>query len=219
MSQSAKGIVIHTIAHSDRAMIARIFTEKEGLKTFLVRRNSGSKSGTNLFQPLSELGFITGTDGNRSMQTLSSPVLAHPRGHLITQPVKSMVVLFMSELLHRTLEEDYSNESLYKFISQSAELLDQEDAVRNFPIWFTLALCRVYGFDPTSDRPENVSNVLCDPRYQSFLYAGYSDVRTIPMDAASKRKLLSDSVHYLMSHLGRTSKIHSLEIMLEVLRG
>jgi len=220
VAQQIKGIVIHSLSHSDGLLIVRIFTESHGLRAFLVRRpRSSGRSGTHLFQPLNVLEFVSEMSENRQVFPLRSPAILKPHPSLFGDPVKATVALFMSELLHRTLEEGYANGLLFSFVSQAADLLDKEDSIRNFPIWFTLSLCREYGFDPSQDVPTQVSPHFEHVAALGLLTGSYSEVREVSLDPTSKTRILSDCVHYLMTHLGRTHKINSLAIMHEVLRG
>jgi DNA repair protein RecO (recombination protein O) len=227
LSESVSGIVIHSIPHSDKTFVCRIFLRGHGLRSFLVRRGkSPGSANAHVFQPLNRVDFATAFHEGKSIFSVKDPSLARHWFHISGDPVKASVALFISELLYRTMEDGYVNDALFAYLEQTSELLDSEDTLRNFPVWFVLALSRIYGFDPASDRPEHIF-----PNHRTraeqgltdivarLVHGTYSEVRTLTASPDVRRRMLSDSVHYLFSHMGQVRELKSLNVLHEVLHG
>lgn len=194
-----------------------------GLKAFIVRRGGTKKPAGPLFQPLSEISFTTSLQAGKSVFSLSSPALINPHHHIPVDPGKSSIAIFIAEVLHRTLEEDYVNDELYDFLSQALSLLDAEERVRNFPVWFLMSLSRIYGFDPSSDSPHAVSSLFQSEQCPEWIVlssaAGYMELREVNWPVAFRRALLTDLSRYLLGHLGIQREIKSLPVLMELLSG
>jgi DNA repair protein RecO (recombination protein O) len=226
MQKAIRGIVIHTFPYSDRKSVCRIFTRECGLKAFLVSL-SGRRRGSNLFQPVNQISFQARMTEGRGMSPISNPELTFHYQHIPFDPVKSCVALFVDEFLHRTLQDDYTNELLFDFLSDALILLDEEDRVSNFPIWFILSMTRLYGFEPAlqqyTNRDRSTFNGIgpdqAGAEIRTLFSAGYSEVREMQFTSSQRRQLLTDLVHYLMTHLGNEKELNSLSILHDILRG
>ncbi len=223
MQEQVTGIVIHSLPHSDKSSVSRIFVRGYGLKAFIVRRGGTKKPSAPLFQPLSEISFATSLQAGKSVFSLTAPALINPHHYIPVDPVKSSIAMFIAEVLHRTLEEDYVNDDLYDFFSQSLVLLDAEERVRNFPIWFLMSLSRIYGFDPSSDSPHAVSSLFQNEQSHEWIElstsAGYKELREVNWPVSFRRILLADLSRYLLGHLGIQREIKSLPVLMELLSG
>jgi DNA repair protein RecO (recombination protein O) len=223
VQEQVTGIVIHSLPHSDKSSVSRIFVRGYGLKVFIVRRGGAKKPAGTLFQPLSEISFATSLQTGKSVFSLSSPALINPHHHIPADPGKSSIAIFIAEVLYRTLAEDYINDELYDFLSQALSLLDAEDRVRNFPVWFLMSLSRIYGLDPSSDSPHAVSSLFQSeesPEWIALSSASvYMEFREVNWTVAFRRALLTDLSRYLLGHLGIQREIKSLPVLMELLSG
>lgn len=237
MDQAVRGILIHTTRYSDQAIIARIFTESHGLKSFIVRSGKTLKSSkSHYLQPLNVLEFEMNYREQANLHNLKNIAFAHRFTEIPFHPIKGSIVLFMDEIIHKTLEEDYSNPVLYHFLVQALLVLDSETLTANFPIWFLLELSRHYGFYPQENEEGNVeffdlnTGVFCkhQPALNQFLQGegakglaafvefDYSVAREVPLSPLIRRSLLEGMVLFLQLHLQNVKNIRSLAVLKEV---
>ncbi len=67
------------------------------------------------------------------------------------------MVLFISELLTKTIREEEANTALFNFIHRSMEWLDLcQGKFADFPLYFSLELSRFLGFYPKPDTRRNL---------------------------------------------------------------
>lgn len=154
MSIRSRGIVLQAIKYSDSSLIAKIFTETAGLQSYLIKGAYGRKSKFRaaLFQPMTLIDFVGSNRPNKELHFMTEIGLEMPYNSIPFNMQKNAVVLFISELLTKTIREEEANSSLFDFIHRSMEWLDLcQSKFANFPLYFTLELSRYLGFYPKPD--------------------------------------------------------------------
>jgi DNA repair protein RecO (recombination protein O) len=166
---STKAIPLHTIKYSDSALIARLFTRECGLVGVIVRGGNSKRSNKRrLLAPFSLLHANLSAKSGRDLMSLTDLALELPLPHIHSQLAKSSLVMFLSEVLLKTLEEHYVNHALFDFVWDAIQALDQVDKTSNFHLWFLIKLSEFYGFAPhPSERTsavyfDLVSGEFCD---------------------------------------------------------
>jgi DNA repair protein RecO (recombination protein O) len=227
---------LHQLRYNDKSLICRVFTAEFGLKTFLIRIGTNpKKSVLPLLQPMNVVEFDSKLKESGAMNTLKDLRLAVHYTDVPFNPVKSAIALFMDEVLYKTIHDDYQNVDLYQLIVKAMLLLDQEEDVRNFPIWFLLELSKEYGFYPQRNGEEDAifdlkegvfypKNVPCpqalgieaSAALLDMVEEDYETVRNVRHPAAVRLALLEGLMQYLQIHLENLRNIRSLSILHEV---
>jgi len=236
VEQRTKGIVFQAIKYKDNQIIAKIFTERYGLKAFIVRSGKSAKTSVMpLLQPLSIVELTTHTKENSSLLQLKQLRLATPFSDIPFNPIKSSIVLFLDEILTKTIAEDYQNDDLFTFIEYALLLLDHTDDIKNFHLWFLMELSRHYGFYPSIENPPDTyfdlntgSSQDFKPSHPNFLEGKakdlwfqlidqkFEDISQIPLTGEDRRKMLEQLVKYIQLHLENLREIKSLEVLREL---
>lgn len=214
--------------------MVRIFTETFGLKSFLVRSGSRTKSNiTSLFQPFTIVELSTVVKENKGLWQLKDLRLAVPFISIPFDPIKASVVLFLNEIVHKTIADDYENDSLYQFLEHSLQYLDHKEKVGNFHLWFLIQLTKQYGFFPSIisegdtyfDLAQGIS-VPLRPAHPHYLQGDWKVIweKLCSSNAteADQIKLTGDGRHFLLDLLLTYFKLHLQDMReiksLEVLR-
>jgi len=232
---SMKGIIIHSIAYGDYSRIAHILLETEGLKSFMVRKGKGNRSKNNhLLAPLTIVELEAHLRENANIHNLTQLNSAYAFQSIPFDPVKASIALFCSELLHKTLHNDYINVGLFKFICNSAIALDQAASPANFPIAFLCGLCSHYGFEIQlldvqakrfdlasgeissgfSAQPSLLNEREC--AVLAALASTDSDVFSIAANQTERRNITDTLIAYLKQHLDMRFEIKSTSVLHEV---
>jgi DNA repair protein RecO (recombination protein O) len=154
MTKPTSGIVIHHFDYSDTAVIARIFTLDFGYASFFVRKSKKSKTMAYL-QPGTLLDMVVHMKADRDIHSVREMKAAHPFVSVYSNIRKSAQILFLSEILYRSLEIDYKNIDLFDFIWNAYQWLDQVEDYPDFHLIFLLKLSSYYGFYPQHSEIEN----------------------------------------------------------------
>lgn len=158
MLNKTKGIVFHTVKYNESSMIVKIFTEKFGLKSFIVNRPKSRKSGinTNILQPLAILDLDIYNKENKTLQRIKEMAIVTPFHSLYSNPIKTSLALFLSELLYRTIKEEEQNLGLFSFIVNAIEILEiREHDLANFHLVFIIKFSKFLGLYPHNNYNEN----------------------------------------------------------------
>jgi DNA repair protein RecO (recombination protein O) len=236
MKLKEAGIVIKTVKHTDQTTVAHLFCKQLGYTSALVRTGTGTKKNIRpLLQPLYTLVFETEKQENKSLIKIQQPTLAVVYDSIPYNPAKSSVCFFIAEFLSKTLADHYINEELYGFIASAVELLDKEEAVANFHLWFLVELSHFYGFGPEeasvggqffssgngcfvnhptegihcwdADASQAMA-MLCERSYELS--------RTLKLSAPVRKKVLMGLVAYFRTHLGVAITLNTLDVLEEV---
>jgi DNA repair protein RecO (recombination protein O) len=238
MEQTLKGILIHTIRYNDNQLIVRIFTSKFGLKSFLVRSGKTQKSSKiNLLQPLSLIEFEAALKEQSRIHPLKNLRSAHPWQSIPYDASKSAIVLFLNEVIYKTIPDDYINEPLFQLLWDALILLDDTMDAKNFHIWCLLEITRHYGFYPQTDEETTFFDMELGsfvdrlPAHKDFMDTEESkvmhemldkewpEVQDLVLNGDLRKRVLMSLVRYIRIHLESLREIKSLEVLHEVFHG
>ncbi|MDE5869221.1 MAG: DNA repair protein RecO, partial [Muribaculaceae bacterium] len=145
------GIVTDIVKHNDRHNIVRLFTRSRGMVSFLSPVGSGKsgKARNARMQLLSVVESDVNFRDTRSLQSLGAITLHKVWRDLYFNPVKSAIVMFISEFLTRYLRDASPEPLLWDYIVASIENLDtRKHGVGNFHISFLLSFLQFAGISP-----------------------------------------------------------------------
>lgn len=240
MLHQTNGIVIHSLKYSESSLIVKIYTSLFGLQSYLIRgvRSQKSKIKPALFQPLRLLEIVAYHNDRLSLQSVKEVRLAQPF-HSIPEDIrKSAIALFMNELLYRTIREEEKNQELFRYVWESAMLLDHtNEKVSDFPLLFMLGLAVHLGISPSQNYTQNTPYfnlqegvfqhlIPNHPHYldetgskllASLLNISMSDHAMTVMNAREREAMLEALILYFRLHLPGFTGIKSHQVLHAVL--
>ncbi len=151
MYHTTRGIVFRQIKYSDSSLVVRILTEEMGLRSYIIKgaRGPKSKMKTSLFQPLTLLELVVSQKEKADLQHIREVRVAYPFQTIHLDIRKSSILLFLNELLYKSIQEEAVNPELFHFIFNHLILLDQAtENPANFHLLFVIHLTRNLGFFP-----------------------------------------------------------------------
>lgn len=154
MKVTTRAIVLHTHKYGDTSLIVKLFTEAEGVKSYLLRgvlTSTKGKTRAAYFQPLMQVEIVATHKQSGALNHISEVKIAYPYATLHTHFLKNSLVFFLAEVLYAVLREEEGNESLYSYIATLLQWLDVHDEVANFHIYFMLHLSKYLGFFPAEE--------------------------------------------------------------------
>lgn len=240
MDDKIQGIVLQSIRYGDTSLIVKVFTRNYGLKSYMVKGafNRSSKNHVALFQNLNFINYVGVEKANKSTLGYMKDVqLSYVFHSLPLVMNKSAIMMYVDELLLKTLTEQEQNEALYNFIVRSLQWLDLvEKDYANFPLFFTLELSRHLGFYPKSNHKDGycfdmmegsfAQNYPLHPYYfdsesatllSRFLDTGIEEACHILLHVYQRRELLDKLIVFMRLHAPVMKDFHSHEILKSVL--
>lgn len=235
MLVKTRGIVLNHIKYRESSIIARVYTEQLGVQSYIVNgvRKKGSGSRIALFQPFTLLDMVVYTSQKGGLTRISEYKSAYPFHSIPFDIRKSSIVLFLSEIVSRTIKEEEENQPLFQFLYNGIKFFDElEQGFENFHLIFLLQLSHHLGFGPSSGA-EIVEQVAFSSNAQSATSAPsvlvlqvhealFDQLLQDPGKAEIpngkvRRELLSIIIRYYQLHVDKLGEIKSLAILSEVL--
>ena len=155
MIAQTKGVVIKTINHGESGLIVRIFTELFGMQSYLVKgigsKNAKIKSA--FFQPLNLLELVVYHKENKSLHHLKEVQPEYVFQHLHQDVVKRSLLIFVNELLYKSLREELPDKLLFHWLHHSLIWLDlAQHRVADFHLMIMMQLTHYLGFYPKTTK-------------------------------------------------------------------
>lgn len=247
MYEKTRGIVLHSLRYGDDSMIVDILTETRGSVPFLVKipRSKHAALKAQLLRPLNILQMDMDFRQNRSLQRLREIHVENPFTSIPYEPMKSVVALFLGEVLYHALKHEDCNARLFNFLVQSFTWYDlaEKDFV-NFHLALLIKLTRYLGFWPnchiedswteggvgqavffdlleasfTSLRPLHGQCLDAEEAewVPRFLKMNYMTMRKFRMNRTQRNYVTDQLCRYYQLHIPDFPKLKSLEVLREV---
>lgn len=151
MLQRLSGIVLAVVKHSDRHNVVTLFTRERGRVALLAPASGRGKGAVkSRLLPLAWIESEVNFKGNRELQNLSAVSTVRVWRTLYFDPVKSSLVMFMSEFLDRLLRTSAPDPATFDYITAFLSCLDTETrSVSNHHIAFLMGMLPFAGIMPT----------------------------------------------------------------------
>ena len=240
MDDKTEGVVLQSMRYGDTSLIVKVFTRKQGLKSYILKGafNRGSKNRAALFQNLNVINYVeVGKPKSGTLNYLKDAQLSLAYHSLPVVMNKRAIMMYVSELLSKTITEQEQNESLFDFIISSLQWLDLvEQDYAGFPLFFTLELTRHLGFYPKANHQDGFCFDMMEGAFAHDypLHPYYFDAKTaallagllnVGIDEASRwslhlsqrRELLDGLIVFMRLHAPVMKDFHSHEVLKTVL--
>ncbi|KAF2514638.1 DNA repair protein RecO [Flavobacterium foetidum] len=235
MLVKTKAIVISSLKFQEKSLIVKCFTLSSGLKSYFVRDAFSSRKASQkiaYFQPFSILDIEAVHKNKGTLENFKEIKTAVPFQTIHTDIVKSTMVMFLSEMLHYSIQEEEKNEQLFLFLETALTWLDHHDEISNFHLILLLEITKYLGFYPdVSDvnlpffeMNEGVftlfhnGNVLSEHEtnlFKKLLELRFDNNQKV-FHVLERQLLLKILIDYYSLHLEGFKKPKSLEILKEV---
>ncbi len=237
MLVNTNAIVISALKYAEADLIVKCYTQKSGLKTYLLRGIMKSRKGkfkASMFQPLTQLEIVGRHKDKGSMEYLQDARILHHYSSLHTNVVKSTLVLFLSEILRNSIQEEEQNESLYHYLENTFNWLDSHDTIANFHLLFMLRLSRYLGFFPDEFQGDSnyfnmlegvFQNVNTGPYciegpnlelLKQLMGTNFDELENIQLTKTKRSEFLNMLLSYYQLHIDSFKKPRSLTVLNEI---
>ncbi len=235
-----RAIVLKAIKYGDNSLIVKLLTEQNGLQSFMVKGayNKNAKIRAALFQPLTLLNVVR-ADSRGELGYLKEAGIEHAYRDIPINIVKNTVVLFVCELLSKTIQEAETDLELFDFVHHALTYLDEMSGhCADFPLRFTLKMTDYLGFSPNINnyqpgfvfdleesrfRHDNVGciyyieNQLCTAFYE-LCRSDFFDKLSFRLTNDERRRLLEAVVTYYKLHVSGFNDMNSISVLKAILQ-
>ncbi len=237
MLRKTKGVVLSRIKYGDSSVIVRIYTKENGLQSYIIKGIRNKKRKVNLLQPLFLVEVESYHKQSRSLQFAKEFTTYYNYKSIPFDITKSAVILFITEILVKTLKEEEKNIPLFDFLESTLIFFDNpEYEHKNLHLFFVINLTKHLGFFPniktykplyffdltegcfTDTKPDN--NLFIDKRYCELFYMFCNvrpeDFHKINISKKDRNYILDKIMQYYAVHSEGFVSPKSLPVLTEV---
>lgn len=154
MKYKSRAITLTYIKQGESSIISKIFTEKHGLQSFIVKgvRSKKAKKKLGLFQPLQLVDINATLIPKRGLQYLAEITIIETISTDKINMNKNFLAIFIAEISSKVLQENEQNSGLFKFVWEIKQKLYNANTIdENFALLFMLNLSKYLGFFPSTE--------------------------------------------------------------------
>ena len=238
MQLKTEALVIHSLRYGEADLIAKLYTQKEGLHSYLIRGVLKSKKGkirSSFFQPLSllEVDAIHNNKGKLCRLKEVKPVCHFTSLH--TNIVKGCITSFIAEIINQVFVENQPDEELFFFLKNTVFWLNQNEKVSIFPHFFLIKLSAFLGFYPDTTNSNLPQFNLIEGKFELGSKSGFcitneelnaftylmkielSNLHDHSLEKFERNRLLENLILYFSLHIENFKKPKSLGVIKELL--
>jgi DNA repair protein RecO (recombination protein O) len=225
MLHKTKGIVISYVPYKETSIIAQIFTQKFGLESFIENgvRSPKGRQKMALFQAMTMLDLVIYQNPKKDIQRIAEMRCTYVAHTLQTDLRKSAVLMFMTEILQKSLHGNEANETLFDFVENALMLLDNfTEDFEDFHLHFMLQMSHYLGFGSRTST-EFVNQLeqhswFLTPETQAFLEQMYSAEfgKKFLQNKAQRNQLLDTLIMYYKMYNERFDNFKTLHVLREI---
>ena len=236
MDIKTRGIVLQTVKYSESSLIVRIFTERLGLVSYIVKgvRSSRSSAKAALLRPLTLLEMDVTHRENKGLQNIKEYKRAYNYSSLPFDTVKASIALFILEVISKSLKEHDPHEETFEFVFECFCHMDEMQTMNNdLHLQFLLHYAGYLGFAPHGEYSEetpyfdmqegtfisqnNISNLILD-RHTSELISILASGTILQSPAVRlnrhiRKDMLGHLLKYYSLHLEGFTGLRSPEVL------
>jgi DNA repair protein RecO (recombination protein O) len=240
MLHKTRGIVFKTTNYAESSVIVQVYTEKFGIQSYMVNgvKKPRAKISRNMLQPLHLLDMVVYHKAAGNIQRIAELKNTPPLQTIAYDVVKTSIVMFLNEVLYKSVKHQDPDENLFGFIFYAIEWLDHaKEGLANFHMLFLLKLTRYMGFYPEVNQDINAdffdmkegvfkrykpehALYLSPPHTQNFnklLQYSFENMHQLKLAKDERRYLIAKLLEYYSLHIENFGYVHSHEILEEVL--
>lgn len=239
MLTKSSAIVLHQIKFGDSSLIVEVLTDVWGRLSFMVRtsQNIKGKGEEAIFSASDGVGYRIRLPAKANLQHIKDVRIALPYLSIPIDPVKSSVMLFLSEFLFHVTKGEQENRSLFNYIVTSLQWLDGSVSnYANFHLVFMMRLSRFIGFYPNLNEYEpdcyfdlrNGCFVGVAPLHSDFLEPldasrvnqlmrmDYETMQLFKLSHTDRNRFTELALRYYRLHVPNMPELQSFKILKEV---
>ena len=237
MLVSTEAISLNYIKYSETSIIVKCFTKSNGIKSYLlkgIRTSKKKKINIGFFQPLTQLELDANHRNNGNLESIRSVKIINPYKTIHLDIFKNCIVMFLSEVLSKSIKEEEKNFALFNFLKHSMVWLDQSERFSNFHIHFLIKLLTFLGISPdlsnqNFDSFNMIDGIFCQydrseycvegeivSHFKIFLGTDFDNQVKEVNTSVKRKKLIEFLIKYMQIHLSDFKRPTSLNILYEL---
>lgn len=191
--QKTKALVTKTLKYGDSSLIAHLYTREFGMLSFIVKGyfSNNKNSAKNRLLPLNLVEVSFRTKDKSSLINLFKSNIYTNYSKTYENPIKSLVLQYLTELLYIILKEDERNSNIFDFLQSQLNVFEEKkEDYADFHLVLLMNLTAYLGIFPNS---KNSDLAFFDLKEGEFYDSKKSEYTLSEEDTKYWKKLLNES--------------------------
>ena len=241
MMNKTQGICLRNTRYGDSSVVCRIFTSEFGISSYLVQgihRKTASIRPSHI-APGNIVDMVIYHKPGAGIQRVKELRIQESLSSIHTDMVKNAILQFILEMVVKTNEEHLKDEIIFQYIRSTIVALEAEkEGINRFPLVFLCGYLRFTGWfpnlesyeegyvfnlnegqfeDPESSGISRKLDVEISKVLFELLEAILNNQSIVQMTPMVRHQLFTAMLQYYEIHILKGKKIHSPEILNEIL--
>jgi DNA repair protein RecO (recombination protein O) len=221
MLHKTTGVVFRFTKYGETSIIVTLFTEMFGLQSYIVNgvRSKSARSKIALFQPLTLLDLVVYHREHANINRIKEVKCLYPYRTIPTDIKKSALMMFIAEVINKTIKEESHAQELCQFLIRSFITLDEmSEQTENFHLRFLLRLSRFLGFGAYNVNEvlgTRMTSVDIEQILEKLLKSDYTE--TVLIHNNQRREILELLLKFYADHMDNVGEMKSIQVLREIL--
>ena len=216
MNHRTQLIILNTTKVGERSLVLHALSPDWGRHSFITSVPKGGRLA--LFQPLSVLDAEVSENPRSELWRVHGLSAKHPLSGIRTSPSKNAMILFMSEVLWRTLRDGTREDGLFEWCERSILTLEAlEGDYANYHLRFLLEFAGALGFSPSLEDLMPFADTHLE-ELRALLRSDFGACMLVPLNGAARNEIAELLLRYIGYHAETRIEARSLRVLRELFK-
>lgn len=158
--QTISALILTVRKHTGNNVIVDCYTREKGRMAFVYSFTKSNKGHRALLSPMNWISFSISDAKKTHLHRLKDLQALQIYTSIGINPIKNLVIIFLSEVISHTIREEHPDEDMYLFFENALNYYDElKDNYDNFHLSFLIGLSALLGIAPPVDSEQITDNL------------------------------------------------------------
>lgn len=158
--QNISALILTVRKHTGNNVVVDCYTREKGRMAFIYAFTKSNKGHRALISPMNWVSFSISDSVKTPLARPKELQPLHLYKSIGTNPIKNLVMLFLSETISHTIKEEHPDEDMFLFFENALLYYDElQENYDNFHLSFLVGLAALLGIAPPVDSDQITDNL------------------------------------------------------------
>ncbi len=193
--ENINALILNVRKNTGNTVIIDTYTREHGRIAFIYSFSKANKKNRAIVFPMNWISFSTLGKTNTNLKRISQLQSLHVYHSIGINPIKNLVVLFLSEVISSCIKEENPDKEMFNFFENALNLYDQNtSAYQNFHLSFLTGMLAMLGIAPPVDNKEvtDTHYAMWDNKMRKEEKETFKKICLSPLDQCENLKISSN---------------------------
>lgn len=188
-------LILNVRKYTGNSVVVDCYTQERGRVAFMYSFTKANKGHKAIISPMGWINFVVSGQNKGKMQRIKELQPYKIYRSISINPIKSLVALFLSEVISSTLKEEHPDPDIFHFLKEALYFYDETtEAYDNFHLCFLTGFSAMQGIAPPVADPEMKDSdyLLWEGRMNANERALFKDICLQPIDLSHQLQMTNN---------------------------